>query len=74
MVGKFLRGMGLGRGELLSRSLPLSKVFSSKICSNPGRSAVGTALVESGFGRETPFSVERGLSSKVSLPIIKKFP
>ena len=26
---------------------------------------VGTALVESGFGRETPFSAERGLSSKV---------
>ena len=26
---------------------------------------MGTALVESGFGRETPFSVERGLSSKV---------
>jgi hypothetical protein len=29
-VGKFLRGMGLGRGELLPRSLPLSKVFSSQ--------------------------------------------
>ena len=56
----------MGRGELLQRSLPLPKVFSSKICSNPGRRAVGTALVESGFGREPPFSAERGLSSKVS--------
>ena len=29
-VGKFLRWMGLGRGELLTRSLPLSKVVSSR--------------------------------------------
>ena len=28
VVGKFLRRMGLGRGELLPRSLPLPKVFS----------------------------------------------
>ena len=28
-VGKFLRGLGLGRGELLSRSLPLPKVLLS---------------------------------------------
>ena len=36
-----------------------------KICNYLGWSVVGTALVESGFGRETPFSAERGLSSKV---------
>ena len=40
-------------------------MMQTKICTYLGRSAVGTALVESGFGRETPFSVERGLSSKV---------
>ena len=73
-VGKFLRGMGLGRGELLPRSLPLPKVFSPKNCPNPGWSAVGTALVESGFGRETPFSAERGLSSKVFHPLPRSSP
>ena len=36
-----------------------------KICLCVGGCVVGTALVESGFGRETPFSVERGLPPKV---------
>ena len=40
-------------------------MMQTKICTYYGRSVVGTALVESGFGRETPFSAERGLSSKV---------
>ena len=42
-----------------------------KICLSVGGCVVGTALVESGFGRETPFSVERGLSPKVFL--LQKF-